>query len=291
MKQRILPIMILMGLMACYAVVFPFAEVARSPIKKVQARGMILPPLVTKILAFEFKSFAADFLFVRSSQYFGGKLSNREPADKSDLMWLFRNLIVITDLDPYFEDPYYFGNALFTWDVGMYQEADFILKKGTDARTWDWQMPFYLGFNEFYFLHEYKEAADHLLLASRRPGAYEFLPTLAARLYSGEGRTKTAIVFLKSFAENERDGRIKKSYETRIDALRKILVLEQAVSRYRDKTHRTPRNLQVLVQSDLLANIPEDPYGGVFYLDKDGSIKTTSNLAALGKNTRKDGKN
>jgi len=279
MKLKLIPIALLLVLMAGYALLFPHVETARSPLIKVQARGLILPPVITKLLSLEFKSVSADFLFARSSQYIGGKIASHELLDKNDMMWLYMNLIVITDLDPYFEDAYYLSNALFTWEAGMFKEANALLKKGVYSRTWDWQLPFYLGFNKFYFLHEYKEAGDYLLIASKRQGAYDFLPTLAARLYNKEGRTEAAIVFLKSFIENEKDERIKKNYEVRLETLKRILFLERAVSRYRSKMHRLPRNLHALVQADIIKEIPKDPYGGVFYFDKDGSIKTTSKLA------------
>jgi hypothetical protein len=281
MKLKLLPFALLLLLMTAYALSFPLVESVRKPLYKVQARGMILPPLVTKMLTLEFKSVAADILFARASQYFGGKIATRTSVDNNDMRWLYQNLLVITDLDPCFEDPYYFGNALFTWEVGMFAEANSLLKKGAEARSWDWQLPFYLGFNKFYFLHEYKEAADYLLVASRRPGAYEFLPTLAARLYNREGGTETAIVFLKVFIENTRDERIRKNYEIRLDAFKKILYLERAVTRYRSKTGKLPGNLDVLIQSGIIPEIPRDPYGGVFYLEKDGSVQTTSKLAFL----------
>jgi len=288
MKSKLLPIVLLILLISGYLLLFPIVEHARDPLKRVQDRGMIFPPFVTKIISFEYKSIAADFLFARASQYLGGKIANRETMDNSDMMWLYRNMLVITDLDPYFEDPYYLGNAFLTWDVGMVKEANVLLKKGVDARSWDWQLPFYLGFNKFYFLQKNSEAADYFVIASKRPGAHNFLPTLAARLYNNEGSTKMAIVILKEFLENERDSRIRARYEMRVAALEKMLFLESAVSQYRAKSGKFPRNLQTLVQSGIIAKIPKDPYGGVFYLDKDGSVKTSSKLAPIIPNTTTD---
>jgi hypothetical protein len=279
MRARSVPAIVLALVLAGYVLAFPAFERQRAPVKKVQARGLILPPPVMKLLSLEFRTITADFLFARASQYFGGKIGQREPASAADMQWLYRNLLVITDLDPYFEDPYYFGNALFTWDAGMYNEANTLLKKATEARTWDWQFPFFLGFNKFYFQNDRNGGADYLLIASKRPGAWPGLPTLAARLYSDTGRTESAIAFLIQFWENANDPKIKKSYEVRIDALKRILFLERAVSRYRQVSGRNPVSLEVLVSSGVIREIPKDPYGGRFYLDKDGSIKTTSKLA------------
>jgi tetratricopeptide (TPR) repeat protein len=281
MRRKFSPYLFFLTLLAVYALTFSQAERAWNPVQNIQSKGIILPPLATRLISLEFKSIVADFLFARASQYFGGKIETRELTDRNDMQWLFNNLFVITDLDPYFEDPYYFGNALFTWDVGMVKEANFLLQRGTEARSWDFQMPFYLGFNKFYFLHEYREAADYLLIASRRPGAYAFLPTLAARLYNQAGKTESAIVFLKVFLENERDKRIRQSLEIRLDALQKMLFLERAVVQYRDRLGIMPRSLDSIIQARIIDSIPPDPYGGKFYLDKDGSIKTTSKLVIM----------
>jgi tetratricopeptide (TPR) repeat protein len=197
----------------------------------------------------------------------------------SDLHWLYSNLVVITELDPYFEDAYYFGNAILTWDGGMYNEANALLRKGMEARNWDWQLPFFLGFNKFYFLKDNKGGADYLLEAAGRRGAPHFLPTLAARLYNNAGRAENAIGFLTVFWKNEKNERIKKNYEVRIEALKQVMLLEKAVLEYRRKTGKSPGNLKILTRSGLLQTIPKDPYGGVFYLAKDGSVMTTSNFA------------
>lgn len=279
MKKSFIPVIILLLLIAGYVLIFPSVDRVRTPMKKIQARGMILPPVIMKLLSLEFRTIIADFLFARASQYFGGKIEFQEPTTASDLRWLYSNLTVITNLDPYFEDPYYFGNAVLTWDAGMYKEADALLKKGTEARTWDWQLPFFLGFNEFYFLKNNKTGADYILQAAKRPGAPNFLPTLAARLYHQAQDTGIAVAFLKSFYQTEKSEQIRKLYAVRIDALEKILTIEKAVAAYRKKTKRLPPNLEVLVRSGVLGEIPSDPYGGKFYLARDGSVKTTSKLA------------
>jgi len=279
MRTKLSGVLILVALMFSYALTFPFFEQARNAVSRVELQELTLPPFVSRFLALEFRSVAADYLFVRVTQFYGGEMQNRRELPQGGWLWLYSNLQVVTDLDPYFEDPYYFGNAVLTWNTGMFNQANKLLQKGTDARTWDWQLPFFIGFNKFYFLNESKGGADYLLIAAKRPGASPYLPALAARLYNSAGRTENAIAFLLTFWENERDARIRKNYEIRIDALRKILFLEKAVTAYKKKTGRLPQNLNILVEAGLIREIPQDPYGGTFYIDKDGSIKTTSKLA------------
>lgn len=283
MRSGAIPVIFLTVFLAGYALVFPSFEVQRAPLKKLHARGLILPPPVMKLLSMEFRTVVADVLFARASQYFGGKIDTGEASSREDLRWFYSNLLVITDLDPYFEDPYYFGNALFTWDAGMYNEANTLLQKATQARSWDWQFPFFLGFNKFYFQEDRKGGADYVLIASRRPRAPVFLPTLAARLYTQVGMPEVAIDFLTVFWENERDLMIRQRYEMRIDALQRILFLEKAVRHYRIKTGSMPKTLNDLVDAGLMQSIPTDPYGGTFYLAKDGSVRTTSEFSFTGR--------
>lgn len=240
---------------------------------------MTLPPVVVKLVSLEFRSIVADFLFVRASQFYGGKVGENKKATKDDWDWLYRNLDVVTELDPYFQDPYYMGNGLLTWDAGMFNEANLLLKKATISRTWDWWFPFLSGFNKFFFMGDNKGGADDLLIASKRPGSWAILPKLASRLYYSEGKTETAISFLTTFWKNETDKKVKKGYEIRIEALKKILFLEQAVIRFRVKTGTSPDKLIHLVYAGIITDIPRDPYGGEFYLDWQGAIKTTSKLA------------
>ena len=175
-----------------YVAAFPSLQESRKDIKVEQFKGMTLPPVVVKLVSLEFRSIVADFMFVRASQFYGGKVGNSEKATKDDWDWLYRNLDVITELDPYFQDPYYMGNGLLTWDAGMFNEANILLEKATISRTWDWWFPFLSGFNKFFFMGDNKGGADDLLIASKRPGSWGILPKLASRLYYSEGKTETA---------------------------------------------------------------------------------------------------
>lgn len=284
--MRTRPAGILIFLLAAYAILFPSFERVRKEISRVELQELTLPPFVSRFLALEFRSIAADYIFVRVTQFYGGNALNIHENSTGAWLWLYSNLHIITDLDPYFEDPYYFGNAVLSWKAHMFNQANKLLQKGTDARTWDWQLPFFLGFNKFYFLNDNKSGADDILAAAKRPGAPSFLPTLASRLYNDAGKTEIAIALLTNFWENEKNEGLRNVYKTRIEALKQIQVLEKAVSGYKRRTGRFPENLQVLVRAKIIKDIPKDPYGGIFYLDKNGSVMTTSKLAFKPKQPR-----
>jgi hypothetical protein len=65
----------------------------------------------------------------------------------------------------------------------------------------------------------------------------------------------------------------------RAEALEKILQLEEVIAGFKKRFHRAPYRLQELVDVGILNHLPEDPYGGTFYLDKQGKVRTTSKLA------------
>ncbi|MDT8317852.1 MAG: hypothetical protein RQ824_07675 [bacterium] len=245
-----------------------------------EVKGLTLPPAIVKLLSLEFRNIAADLLFIRASQFYGGKVETIDSSTKEDWQWLYRNIDLVTELDPYFQDPYYMGNAFLSWDAGMVKEANSLLKKATYARDWDWMFPFYLGFNNFYFLGDNKTGAEYLRIASQRPGAWDFLTTLAARLYYMEGKTEAARAFMEKMWENENDPKRKQFYLARLDVLNKIFFLEKAVDVYESRIGLPPGELKALVKAKIIREIPRDPYGGSFYIDRDGSIKTTSNLAS-----------
>jgi hypothetical protein len=190
---------------------------------------------------------------------------------------LYATLDAASDLDPYFFDPYFFANATLPWKGGLVEETNILLGKGTRYRDWDWTLPFYRGFNAFYFLQQNEKASEYLMEASRRTDDNSFMATLAARLAYKANKTENAIIFLNQMLQTA-VGSSRETYQTRLDALKGIYVLEQAVKAYRNKFNHLPLNLHEPFFLERFPVFPSDPYGGVYYLDPDGSVKTTSGL-------------
>jgi hypothetical protein len=247
--------------------------------------GFVLPSPVLKITSFEFKGIVSDLLFIKAMVFMGSTYERREaPRIKTgEWQWLEQVLTASTDLDPYFIDPYYLANSHMTWDGGMIRETNILLKKGIRYRDWDWMLPFYAGFNSFFFLHDNAKAAEFLGTASQRPGPSEQLLSLASRLSYKEKKTENAILFLEALAKKTEDERLKKEYETRILALQARLILERSVSAYKEKFNRAPVSLQRMIEKGMLEEIPRDPYGGKFSVSPDGEITCTSDYLLMPK--------
>jgi len=278
MRRTIAIAAFLLVLASLHVVALGRSTVERKQLPRGEGSAIVLPSPLLKIAALEFRGLISDYLFLDSIAFYGETLNRTErPRIKEwEWRWLYQTLTASTDLDPYFLDPYLFGNAFFTWEAGMIRETNDLLAKGSGYRTWDWMLPFFAGFNNFYFLQENEKAAEFLMEASRRPDADPMLVSIASKLVFKEKKTETSIQFLEEMLQRTDDESIRQRFTTRIEALRGILLLEQAVVQYQKRFHRKPQRIELLVAKGIIQNIPQDPYGGKFYLDPSGSVKSTT---------------
>lgn len=250
----------------------------RKQLPRGEGSAFILPSPLLNIIALEFDGLVSDYLFLDAIVFYGGTMSRAErPRVKEwEWQWFDKVLSASTDLDPYFLDPYIVGNAIFTWEGGMIREANTLLEKGIQSRTWDWMLPFFAGFNYFYFLQENEKAAELLMEASRRPNGDPMLASIASKLAFKEKKTETSIQFLEEMLQRTDDELTRQRFMTRIEALRGILLLEQAVAQYQKRYHVKPHSIELLVAKSIIQKVPQDPYGGQFYLDSSGVVRSTT---------------
>ena len=247
-------------------------------IPKGEDTAYVMPASILKITALEFDGLASDVLFLKSLVFLGSTFERKEePRVKPwEWQWLYHVLDTSVSLDPYFLDPYNFGNANLTWGGGLINEANALLEKGSRYRSWDFLLPFYIGFNDFYFLDDYEKASEFLMEASRRPGASPIYADLAVKLAYKERRTENAITFQEYMFEHTEDLRLRTEYKTRLNALRGQLYLEKATAEYKRRFGRYPRQIEDLIVKHVIDKLPPEPYGGNYYVDSHGQVKTTS---------------
>jgi hypothetical protein len=254
--------------------------------------GTVIPGTMLKMISLGFEGLMADHLFLRCLTFSGrlqedSQFENGGKVIKEGLSldnprrwdWFTAQLHAVTDLDPYFFDPYFIGYNNLVWTAKRYAEANLLLDKGIAARDWDWNLPFNAGFTAFYFLDDKQAGASYLMTASSRPDAPPLLATLAARLAYEENQTANAIIFLQQqIRDAEKSGAETRLQRERLDALKAVYSIEQAVAEFRAERGRYPGDIAELLESGFLKNEPKDPYGGRFYLEADGRVKTTSDL-------------
>jgi hypothetical protein len=240
-----------------------------------EENSFVMPTPLLRIASLGFDGLVSDALFLKGLMFIGNSLDRN--VKPSEWRWFLTIMNTAADLDPYFQDPYYLGNANLTWGAGMINETNLLLEKGRRARIWDAEIPFYLGFNYFYFLKDNDKASIYLIEASRKPGADPVLARIAVNLAFKGNRTKNSIDFLVELIKKTEDRSLRKRYETRLKALNAVLFLEKAIEQYRTKFKRRPAALQDLVTSGVLSNLPDDPYGGQFYMEQSsGAIRSTN---------------
>jgi hypothetical protein len=237
-----------------------------------------LPGPLLKITSMEFDGIVSDFLFLKALIFVGKSIEQNRLTRLKDSEWegFASQVRAVADLDPYFEDPYYMGNAFLPWFAGRVDDANMLLDKGSRYRYWDWTMPFYAGFNCFYFLQDNEKAASYLMEASKRPGATPLFASLASKLAFKAQRIEISILFLEEMIRKTDDPSVKEMFEKRIKAFQAIRTLESAVDAYRKKFGRMPGQVDDLMKKGLIAEIPKDPYQGAFFLDAQGKVRSTT---------------
>lgn len=277
MIYRLLFVLLIAGYAFC---IVPFASYLKNRPVAVKL-GYVPSADVLRLTVGDQKLIVAQTAVIKVLVYFGTLVE--ELKKKIILPPEYQNMYITlqtaTKLDPYNADTYYFAQAVFTWEAGRAREVNQMLDYGMKYRTWDFMLPFFAGFNAAYFLKQYEPAARYMQRAaeiSKNP----LLTNLAARYYFESNKSKIGIDFLAMMEKNAKDEKIRNLYRVRRTALEAISSIQSAVEHFRDEYGRLPGTLEELVDHGIMKYLPEDPYGGLFYLDNSGIVRTTSKFAS-----------
>lgn len=261
-------------------IIFPFTTYLKN--RPVEIKLGYLPhPQIVKIISGEHRSTSAAFTVLRVLFYYGTILQkfNDNVIIRPEFKNMYKTLAGAIHIDPYNMDAYYFAQAAFTWELGRIHEVNALLEKGLAYRTWDYWLPFYLGFNQAYFLKDYEKAAVNMQRAAEISGN-PLYANLASRYFYESEQNEFGLKFLDAMIQGAKSQSVKKTYEMRKQALISVLQIEKALTSYRNRFGRLPVELTELVQSGLLVKLPADPYGGTFFLDEQGKVRTSSKFVA-----------
>lgn len=244
---------------------------------------MYLPVPVLDLMSLEYKGILTDLLMMSLTQYHGKKLMEKETLSPEEWERTVLALQTITDLDPRFWDPYVFAETTLPWESGMVDEVNSLLKKAAKARNDDYRPYFFLWFNYIHFLKDPVQAQKYIELSARKPTAPMYFATLAARESYMLNDTQAAIVFLKSMLLETYDDRRRQWISTRLEVLQSINMLQSKIEEFENAFGYRPEKLNDLVTFGFVNDLPVDPYGGQFYIDKSGRVYTTSKMAYIKK--------
>ena len=269
--------MLLLGLYL--GILFPFtAYMKNKPFA--EKVGYVPKGEVLNYISADQKQFVASTLVMKVLFYFG---SLTEKTDKKvdipvDYQAMSRTIHAAVKVDPYNMDAYYFAQAILVWDVGQIQLANNLLEYGMKYRTWDFYLPFFAGFNYAYFLKDYEKAAKYYKIAGDLSGA-ELYTNLAGRYFFESGQSDLAIAYLSTMEKSARNDSIRRAFRTRLQAIRQGKLIEVARDRFLKENGHLPASVEELLRKGYLVQPPVDPYGGKFYLESDGKVRSTSKFA------------
>ena len=266
------------GLLLYLSVTTPLARyMAKRP--SAVGIGTVPQSQVLRYVALDHRPLVGAYYTLKALNYFGGKSLENATAGM-DYLGIYQAIEAALQLDPYNIDAYYFSQAILVWDLREIKLANSILQYGMKHRTWDAFLPFSAGFNYSYFLHDYERAAYYYQRGAELSGS-PLMTSLASRYLYESGNTTLAIRYLEILIPKLTNQALRQRSLQRLEALRSIDLLEKALRQYAilHGEGSCPENLEFLVEEGLLPGIPTDPYGGRFFLDNQGRVRTKSNLA------------
>ncbi len=265
---------------------------ARGPLEARAERGerFVPRPGVVKVAALGFDALVADYHWLQAIQIVGGN----DIVEASHASHIAKLVDVVTTLNPHVSHPYRFAAVWLDHDEALVREGNRLLRRGIGFHPDDWRQYFYLGFNHFFHLGEFEEAARILEQAMDLPGAPAYLPRLVARLRSQTQDIEVAEVFLRELLEDTREEDARARLQIALDEIEiehKARFLDRAREAYRRLSGTDIESVEDLVRGahpvlDRLPSPEPDAIppslsrGSVWMLDPDTDRIVSSYLGA-----------
>ncbi|MCX7963441.1 MAG: hypothetical protein N2644_03015 [Candidatus Sumerlaea chitinivorans] len=208
-----------------------------------------------RVLALRYDLVAADFLWLRAIQSFGGRgMTNR------DWRPIYNMFDTITELDPYFENAYTFGNMVVGDEGGHQREALELLNKGMFRLIRQYRIPFEGMYVAHWQMGDLKLARWYGRIASKRQDAPDWVPRIAAYI---EVKAGSYYIGYDRFLGNllqAVDGNDVVLQRIALEKLKEAIhkwntsLLLRAIDEYTSSTGRSPRRVEDLAQMPELQN-------------------------------------
>jgi tetratricopeptide (TPR) repeat protein len=233
-------------------------------------------PKVLKRASLGYDGLLADIYWTRAVQYFGGR--HHAGAQSYDL--LYPLLDITTHLDPQLVAAYQFGASFLAPPppdgAGQPERAIQLMEYGVQNNPNDWKLYYDLGFVYYMNLKDYRKAADAFDRGSKVPDAHPFVRLLAAQMAEHAGDFDTARMMWSATYQNSQDRLIRQNAVEHLRALRvdeDVTHLQEAVTRFGERTGRLPANMSELASAERLPGIPVDPDGHPYKLTPEGRVE------------------
>ena len=233
-------------------------------------------PKVIRRASLGYDGLMACIYWTRTVQYFGNRHHNFAPSYNL----LAPLLEITTHLDPHLLVAYEFGSSFLAprppHGAGEPERAIELMEYGIEHNPDNWRLYYDLGFVYYMELGDYKKAADTFERGSHVPNAHPFLKVLAAQMAQHAGEYQTARMLWAATYETTQDQQIKDNALEHLRALRvdeDAARLQQAVTRFGERTGRLPASMAELVAAERLPRPPVDPDGHPYKLTPEGRVE------------------
>lgn len=226
-----------------------------------------VPPDLIKLIAGEFNGLFADYILLKIASFTGSykHVDTYTSEELNNIDLGFRQSIA---LDPYFQQTYLLAQSELAWSIRQPKKGIRILNISRHHRTWDFRPGFYEGFNYYYFLGDFKNAAIVLRETSKVKNVPLLVPLLASRFSMKEKKTEASIrMLLQILSGDTLDKKYKEEIQNRIIALNGVLSIEKALTEFHSKYDFYPETLSALVSQGIIDKMPHNPYHSDFIYD------------------------
>ena len=272
-------LVVLLGIV-CATILSRWIDARRSPVDaKVEEETLYLTGNTARRMSLGFTGLIADWYWMRSLQYVGGKiLSVPEDVQIDDLGQLNLKLLaplldISTTVDPQFLEPYeYAAVVLPAVDV---QEAIRITKKGIAANPSAWRLYQQLGYI-YWQQGNFEAAGEAYGRGAMIAGAPAWMEAMKARMAAAGGSRNTAREIYMRMYEESRDDQVKEMARRRLmqlDALDQRDVIQKVLVVYKERNGRCPaswKDIAAVLRNFHLAiddsGSPIDPAGAPYVL-------------------------
>ncbi|MFZ1931843.1 MAG: tetratricopeptide repeat protein [Candidatus Sulfotelmatobacter sp.] len=233
-------------------------------------------PKVLKRVSLGYDGLLADIYWTRAVQYFGGR--HHDSAQSYSLLYPLLNLT--THLDPQLVVAYQFGASFLAPQppngAGQPERAIQLMEYGIQNNPNEWKLYYDLGFVYYMNLKDYGKASEAFERGSKVPDAHPFLRVLAAQMADHAGDFDTARMLWSATYQNSQDKQIRANAVEHLRGLRvdeDVTHLQEAVTRFGQRTGRLPASMAELAAAEHLPGIPVDPDGHPYKLTSEGRVE------------------
>ncbi len=246
---------------------------ARTRSEAQQQQELLLrSPAAIEKMSLGYNALLADIYWTRAVQYYGSQLVARN--FRFPLLWPLLN--ISTTLDPKLLPAYHFG-AMFLSEryVGANRPdlAVKLVKRGIAANPERWGLYSDLGFLYYWYVRDYRDAAQTYLDGADKAQGPSWMKMMAARLADKGGSLETSRMIWTQVYETNSDPTIRKLALTTLKGLKAQQdeqQLDSLLTQYHQRFGHTPGSLAEMRDSGLLRGIPVDPDGYPYVLGRDG---------------------